>query len=748
MNHKIDFQYVFEQLGTIAQGTVLEQDVWIDVGNDLREGVFDHHQGGVDFRSSFEAIVYHPELLKSVFESVEASRQSLSEGKHPEVRFHLHVHPDIDGISGVYLIQRMLENNCDDAKKLLPEYVLKRLIEYVNRIDHGSDKSLANGNLYAYIMTSGFELKDPVERSRKTMDAGLKAFDLAVKALEKEAEGSEIPVQDERKEKKPIDLFEKPLEDYVDISRLEDYERIVKELESRIRQAYEKDKLSGNVVFKNITVWNRETGAAEPVKAAVWQNLPSGEDGYALARDIDECMLTIYPYNIRREGEEGHSRVVISLNPDLPNAGDYTLFPMAELLEQYEQIEENRRFESTGIYERNHAKARAEEGYLSQLPFSVTDDPWFITEEGDLLDAPRCLSRLSYETILAIADRNISPSLALDINCVSFIYSSSENETGQKTDKTHSKKGGLNPEPVLKETYTTVRYGELYEKTRKAVSGISFSTSEIHRLYVIKADSSLLSQTNVFLKYFCLNMVGKADSPIGDDNIMYLDYQTCLYADPAVTILITTNRNSEYLKKLLGNNLAASPLCQDIQKMLQHHQTLRELGKSLSVKIETIESDTDKINDFNTRLVNLNTAMEEDDFMTGPLEQEVHAFIKGIFDLDRLSQSVFSSSELVISRAQEEEVRKEKERDERMQFGLSLISVLAFFSALIDFYDYINTFTERTEDGWGTLLSNHPNLAAFTIILSVIIAGIGIFSIISAFKMGRKIWGKKRKKRS
>ena len=96
MNHKIDFQYVFEQLGTIAQGTVLEQDVWIDVGNDLREGVFDHHQGGVDFRSSFEAVVYHPELLKSVFESVAASRQGLSEGKHPEVRFHLHVHPDIE----------------------------------------------------------------------------------------------------------------------------------------------------------------------------------------------------------------------------------------------------------------------------------------------------------------------------------------------------------------------------------------------------------------------------------------------------------------------------------------------------------------------------------------------------------------------------------------------------------------------------------------------------------------------------
>ncbi|MBQ1376642.1 MAG: hypothetical protein IIY77_01600, partial [Lachnospiraceae bacterium] len=193
---------------------------------------------------------------------------------------------------------------------------------------------------------------------------------------------------------------------------------------------------------------------------------------------------------------------------------------------------------------------------------------------------------------------------------------------------------------------------------------------------------------------------------------------------------------------------AASPLCQDIQKMLQHHQTLRELGKSLSVKIRTIEADTDKINDFKTRLVNLNTAMEEDDFMTGPLEQEVHAFIKGVFDLERLSQSVFSSSELVISKTQEEEARKEKERDERMQFGLSLISVLAFFSALIDFYDFINTFTGRTEDGWGTLLSNHPWLFAFTVFISAIILIIGITSIVFAVIMLVKIWGKKRKKRS
>ena len=45
---KIEIRYYrnYERHGQLAPEKVLENEVWIDVGNDLREGVYDCHQTG------------------------------------------------------------------------------------------------------------------------------------------------------------------------------------------------------------------------------------------------------------------------------------------------------------------------------------------------------------------------------------------------------------------------------------------------------------------------------------------------------------------------------------------------------------------------------------------------------------------------------------------------------------------------------------------------------------------------------
>lgn len=47
MNSTIHYHRIYEKHGAVAPEEILENDIWIDVGNGLREGVFDHHQAGI-----------------------------------------------------------------------------------------------------------------------------------------------------------------------------------------------------------------------------------------------------------------------------------------------------------------------------------------------------------------------------------------------------------------------------------------------------------------------------------------------------------------------------------------------------------------------------------------------------------------------------------------------------------------------------------------------------------------------------
>ena len=52
----VNFRYVFEKKGAIAPENILENSLWVDVGNTEKDAVFDHHQDD-GFESAFECVM-------------------------------------------------------------------------------------------------------------------------------------------------------------------------------------------------------------------------------------------------------------------------------------------------------------------------------------------------------------------------------------------------------------------------------------------------------------------------------------------------------------------------------------------------------------------------------------------------------------------------------------------------------------------------------------------------------------------
>ena len=152
----IKILYLFENYGAPAPEFVLENHLWVDVGNALKDGAFDHHQDK-RFPCSFQTIVENTEFSKKAIEYVKAQEM-------PEVVIHVHKYPDIDCISSVFLLQKMLEKQTTNLKELFSERTLESLCKYVSAIDAGKKKDLTVATLYAYWM----RLKDVVEDENKS----------------------------------------------------------------------------------------------------------------------------------------------------------------------------------------------------------------------------------------------------------------------------------------------------------------------------------------------------------------------------------------------------------------------------------------------------------------------------------------------------------------------------------------------------------------------------------------------------
>jgi hypothetical protein len=110
-------RYEFVGPGTTAPADVRGR-VYLDVGNDLRVGVLDHHHGGGVARSAARLVALKPELVTAWADG-------------GTVTVVLHEHPDLDCVAASYLAATLLTTG------ELPVGA-DQLVEYTDRVDSGA----------------------------------------------------------------------------------------------------------------------------------------------------------------------------------------------------------------------------------------------------------------------------------------------------------------------------------------------------------------------------------------------------------------------------------------------------------------------------------------------------------------------------------------------------------------------------------------------------------------------------------
>lgn len=670
----MEFRYYFEKKGAIAPAVILPNQIWVDIGNMMGNGIFDNHRQEGE-RSSFESIFEHPSYLEPAKEYIQSCRVN---NKTPVIEFHMHNYPDLDCIACVFIIQRILQEGKKEPADVLGEDLALQLREYVNEIDCGRKKYLSSLNIYAYICMLGEKKQDMIERSKLILLEGLRLFELLEEAL--------------KNRDVPVDLFTAPLRGYIDVSRLG--EDLYEEAERKLEEAgllYEKDKKDKRVSFRTVKAWNRRKNREENVTAAIWEELPYGEDGYVFARELDACLLTVYPYSIRKEEtNEDYTSVTIALCPDMEEAGDYSLLPLAEILEQCEQIEEGLLFEQTGRFRRDHSRPRESKGRFAKEPFSETSDPWYISEEEDMIDVPRAGSLIYYEQILSIIEN--ASFMVRDADIIKYVKTNDSLLKAEQSEK-----------------YQRISFGNLYSLTRKALNELQSRTDDEYLLAFVRIHPDKLRYNNILLKKVCLNMVGKSNSGMNEDNILYLDYRTCLYADQTMAIIVEADTKNQALRELLGINdekvdFLNSEVCQCLNRIIEHRHRLRIIGTQLPIMMNPAGHSENSVEILNTELVTLNTIMQRDDIILESNMQEIYSFVREKLGIEELKQTVFKSSDFLIRKEQQESDRKEEERDRGLQTILSLFAILGVFSALTDGWDIVyRWFADREWDNLSEL---------------------------------------------
>jgi hypothetical protein len=645
MSEEIKFTYIFVKRGSNATG-MAPQNIWLDVGNKVDMGVFDHHQEG-GLGSAFEC-------LKENYKKYLADAREYLKIKK-EITVVVHEGPDLDCIACAYAVKRILENDSEEAP--FDEKTWNKLTEYVNAIDNGKKKKISEPTLYAYICAIGRVERDPKKRNKEIMEEGVLLFDLVSQKIA---------------EKENIDLYNDSIETYIEKDKLKNLDAVKEQIE-RSRNGYRRDKEENRVIVKNIQLWKGEELASVP--AAIWYKMPSEKDGYIFARDDDKCMLTVYPFENKETLKI--DRTIITLNPNMEGYEKYELLPIAEIIEQCEQIEEKELFGKTGRFRRDHSHPRENEGVFSELPFSVTCDPWFVSDEKGIIDAPGNGSILAYEQIASIVEN--TGFMAKKFELVKMV--------------------GDGGESISLINQTNVRFGEIYKESSKYLSEGEEKEKEEYFLAMVKVDASILRRSNALLKMICLNIAGKSDSLFCENNFFVIDYRTCLYVDGTITVLAACDDGNMSLQHIMKNKdnriadqLMESKLYTDLSKLFSHRHKLQKIGKSLAEKADLKNDDMDT-RTMNSELVTLISEMQTDDIIINPVEQEVYSFIKEKLQIENLKASVKNASDLVIRNAEELEEKIEQKHSKRIEWIMTIFSLLAIFSAWTDGYDFFHNFS-------------------------------------------------------
>lgn len=164
-------RFAFAGYGATAPPTFRDR-LFLDVGNDLRRGVVDHHQAGNLAASTTTLVLRRPDLVLA----------ALAPGRAPTDPFTivLHEHPDLDAVAATWLAAALL------ATGVMPPGA-EALARYVDKVDEGSiGMSLANpfAVYAAYQRLAGRLLQQPEgnrhEGWRQSVTQGMELLDFAI----------------------------------------------------------------------------------------------------------------------------------------------------------------------------------------------------------------------------------------------------------------------------------------------------------------------------------------------------------------------------------------------------------------------------------------------------------------------------------------------------------------------------------------------------------------------------------------
>lgn len=642
----ISYIFKFEKHGQIRNTAgALDNEVWLDVGNSLGMGYFDHHH--IDgYSSAFMAVIKNIQYLSNL-------KKSVNENK--DIIVHLHEEPDIDCVASFYVVQKYLELSDADFENLFNKKVALKLLNFISSIDGGKGKVTEYPTLYALFSSIDKNKERSVETDKYVVSKGLKLLDIVVNQLSDD------------------ETIELETYDFSDLAK-KDFDEEIKVIKNSV---YEHEKIENVISFEKIQLWTK-SGNLEEVSAAIWEDIPKDHFGYNYARK-EGILVTIVPYSIKGRNGADTTRVFASINPDIDVEKKYTLRPTAEIIEQMEQMEEQLIFDRTGRYRRDRSRPRDSQGHLGKIPFSISSDPWYIKPEEDLFDAPRAESVLEYKEILEVIRNNGS------IVKRGYVLGVTTNEM------------------ELIESFEKTPLSDWQITTRKLISD-----NTNHNFVFAELDASLICHSNRILEAYCMNLVGRSYQDSQDGRILYLDYRTCIYSSLNCTIVLVATYDEDSYKRLpiaeilnISNpmELMNSSMVTIIIKIYNQRMALLEFGRKIGELQKKKRKDIEILND---NLLSFSAKSQKESMIENQVEREIYNFVKAEFQIDVLNSSIMDEINILVNESRERLVSK---FNVLSAFAVPFVLVATIFQmGIIKFDEILSLSGWNAVVGWSVII--------------------------------------------
>lgn len=602
---KLSYIIYFEKHGEmIPESQLMENEIWLDVGNALKMGCIDHHQSR-EYKSTYEALLKNLNYLDNLKKSAEDQKK---------IYIRVHEQPDMDCIACVYAVKYFLEHTQEEFEALFgKDGAAACLLDYVDEIDQGRHKNTSYPTFYAMIHSIDVGMEKSLETDRMVMEKSEYLFHLAVQKM---IEGAEF------------DIYKTDFSTYVG----KEFQYVIDHINHNF---YEKEKQDNKILVTSVPIWNEKKGY-ESVPAAIWKDIPGYQYGYNCAREEGK-VITMVPYEIRGHRDSNQTRLMLSVNPEKNPEQTYTLRPIAEILEQMEQLEEYRLYEQEGRFRRDYSRPRIGENF-SMKPFSTTSDPWYISSENDMVDAPRIRSLLNYEDIVELLIHNGSALKKSEILRVNTKY---ELESFYYMENI----------PLSQ-----------WQKETKEILKNNLEKEEVKYMVVLAdVDASLIQHDNRILQSYCMNLIGKSYHECNMENFLQLNYHTCIYADKSCMIVLTGTYENRFYEPLLfpketsRKQIPDSALAKNTGKILRQYHSLMNFEKRIGKSIYYDQKYVEKVNE---EVLSFLANLQEENAILEQTEKDVYLFLQKQFEIKELTDSVLTTLGLLVEERRNKQVSK------------------------------------------------------------------------------------------